>query len=528
MMEFYYNKMSVQSVIIDKTNQILYMHFDILDWLVKKKIANILTDCDFPYVDCELSEKDAKLGKKCAGYKVVHVSNMEGMNEGNFILYKDYFDATCTLIFHSLHTEHEKVKNYFNLENKELIEIWDVCTQKKERGKGVLNKMLQSIVSLVDQNKEKYVLWLGIDPFNEFWPTVLNTYTKFGFIDPYITYKTPQQVDIPVTIGLYRRHKPIQKEVEEARVKAEKLKQEVFGVFQDTMEVDLPKNACTQTIYLSKNILEFFYSLLNQPVEYGGNLRIINERLGMYESELIKGTVNGVAWEKISSRITFHTHPSVTLKENQIFLGWPSGMDMNFSFLNYYLKGMILHLVITPEGIYFMSLNPWFQKASRHISKKCLQQMSEIIQKHFLFNSEVTEVNRSKPFSELQFENYMRFVNNFTFNDIFNHHDFDEKCKVKLSLKNANQPIYDVKFHYWKDFENWINQKDDLVHGFKVPKIAGFDKKISDPYKLKNKSLYKEYFPFTFHFYISNKDKYKNIGCELPNEQFHNKGNVIY
>src|SRR5690606_3194368 len=142
-------------------------------------------------------------------------------------------------------------------------------------------------------------------------------------------------------------------------------------------------------------------------------------KLGLYFKDLTEGSKETFSVDFMpKTRIIYHTHPRYAYENQKTYLGWPSSQDMKNTFSLYYIKGVVLHLVITVEGIYFIHLNPWFQKSSRHISKKCRVLIEQIIFHHFLYNSEVAEVNRAKPFPEQQFNNYFRFVNNFTFNEL--------------------------------------------------------------------------------------------------------------
>lgn len=505
----------MRDIILDTKNSIIYINFQIIDWLINEKITTILSDCSFPNNKCT----------NCEGYKLIHIEEgkMAGLTEDNFLLYKSYFDAVCSLYFYKKDNDLIYNKDDNIRKKVSVIEIYDVCVSQKSRNKGILNKMFESIIETA---KEEFILWLGIDPYNPMWDTVLHTYTKFGFIDPYITYKNTQGADLPITVGFYRRYKPTDLEIEEARNKANELKKDLFkksgmGGNKDlSMELELPKNSCTQKIFLSKNILEFLYGLLSKDVEYAGNLRTIIPQmaeadlknvkdvdkrqvkqayLGIYnenEKDLAKGEKMAVNYFP-TSRITFHTHPSICYRDLQCYLGWPSATDMASIFQTYYTKGVVLHLLISEEGLYFINLNPWFQKASRHISKKCVLGITETVKNHFLYDKEVSEMNRSKPFPELQYDNYMRFVNNLTINDLINREIKIKSCKIIMRKPYIiNQPVFQVQFVSWKDLEKHVNKQ------------GGFHKVLN--------------------FYISNKDKYKNIGCGLPQETKYGNGNFIF
>lgn len=451
--------------IIDEANNMLFIRFHLIPSFIQTKLNEILSDCNFTYSNCAVDKNLTR--KRCEGFVGIHVSNIKGMVESNVPDYVKYFDAACNLYFYS-----------------DIIEIYDVCVQKTSRNKGVLNQMFTSIIL---QAENKYKLWLGIDPYNPYWDTVVHSYTKHGFIDPYVTFKTTQQEDIPLTIAFYRRKEATPQEIETARKIANELKKSLFSPAK-SMEVDYPKNTCTNSFVLTKNFLHSMFTLLVSPVEYGGNLSVIDGKLALYQSHLVEGEPKTfTVTYPVLSRITFHTHPQAAYDNSKAYLGWPSCLDMRNIFSFFYTKGMVLHILFTMEGIYFIHLNPWFQKATRDIGKKCREGMEKAILEHFLYHSEVAETNRLMPFPEQQFKNYFRFVNNFTFNELLNHDVQVKKCKVISKPHILNKPIFQVEFYNWQDLA-----KPDL-------------------------------FKYTYHYYLSNKDKFKNIGCAIPNTPIYNE-----
>jgi hypothetical protein len=98
--------------------------------------------------------------------------------------------------------------------------------------------------------------------------------------------------------------------------------------------------------------------------ELGGRfLAKINDKqevvLEIEETSIISGKEEGV--NVVAGLYNFHSHPLEAYERNGVSLGWPSGQDY-LAFLNSFFNfNTILHVVISLEGVYILSLGDfWF------------------------------------------------------------------------------------------------------------------------------------------------------------------------
>ena len=129
-------------------------------------------------------------------------------------------------------------------------------------------------------------------------------------------------------------------------------------------------NPCKSAVYLSKKTITLFKSYLRKKHEISG--RLIPKKVKLSHSFTVdsKKLKNGGKDETdvIEHRYTFHTHPKEAYIMYNTELGFPSKGDFEVyleSFINFQ---NILHLVVTLEGIYAISINPYF--FSKKLSKR--------------------------------------------------------------------------------------------------------------------------------------------------------------
>jgi len=128
---------------------------------------------------------------------------------------------------------------------------------------------------------------------------------------------------------------------------------------------------CASTIRLSRQSVRYLREAIQKPKEEFGELMVSSDtiRKGYYTLELQRNVKQAKRGRRSTFRnsssgsqhvtittphpvhYSYHTHPLKAYKEQGVRWGWPSSSD--FQSLNR-MKGVIVHLVVTREGIYFV------------------------------------------------------------------------------------------------------------------------------------------------------------------------------
>tara|TARA_B100000686_G_scaffold336073_1_gene405494 strand:- start:1891 stop:2589 length:699 start_codon:yes stop_codon:yes gene_type:complete len=144
---------------------------------------------------------------------------------------------------------------------------------------------------------------------------------------------------------------------------------------------------CKSAVYLSSKTINLFKSFLKKKHEISG--RLVPKTVKSSHSFIIdsKKLKNGGKDETdiIEHRYTFHTHPKEAYIMYNTELGFPSKSDFEVyleSFINFQ---NILHLVVTLEGVYAMSINPYFfgKKISKREGNKYISKYFSIDKQDF-------------------------------------------------------------------------------------------------------------------------------------------------
>lgn len=426
------------NVFLDREKKTVYVKQSLIHFLyLKPTIEMIMSACGFPYPGCGFY-------KNCEGYFVLHMSDIEGITDKNFHRYSDNINGAFYVIIFP-----------------EVIEIYSVCVPPKFRGKRVIQEMLESLISLAgDKN-----LWLGIALDNDSWDKVLHLYTKYGFINPYLTDKTSQNASIGVTVmGFYRRKDATEFEVEIAREEANYLRKVYLG---EIIQPDEPEFFKVSKILISKNLNMILKDLLNKDREYGGIFRFMSKDrkgdylLGLSEKDFIEGSGEPtfqVQWSYIDGYIMFHTHPSICYERHRCFLGWPSAADMVVVMHLFLSHFVILNLVYTVEGIYFISLRTWFQdflnRYRENAQEECINQLENAVRDYFSNSTEVGEPARAiNNKQENTLETYFALVNSLTLNNLLDKYK-NLLCLVEIQNEFSNETLFDVKLITWQEIES--------------------------------------------------------------------------
>lgn len=98
----------------------------------------------------------------------------------------------------------------------------------------------------------------------------------------------------------------------------------------------------------------------NSQVEMGGKLTAKKGLDNVYTLHLnsrsvYKGEEEGI--EMLGGSYNFHTHPKDAYVRNNVNVGWPSPTDYNGFLISWDQMGTIVHIVVSIEGLYVISLN---------------------------------------------------------------------------------------------------------------------------------------------------------------------------
>ena len=256
----------------------------------------------------------------------------------------------------------------------DIAEIYNVCTERSQRKKGIMKKIFQAMFKEFPSNE----YWLGVLLNNPFLNDALSLYLKVNFKPIGIAYTTPhgQTVTTPF-ISLY---------VDTITEQYENLYINNNKKYIDSMISFYKKSRdmCSINLNLSKETVDYIYeNYIEEDVEYGGAMDLVKERdfYSLQITSVTKGTQNFQI--KIPMYyINWHTHPNICYIKNRCFIGWPSGMDMKYILLGYN-KGLLLHFLFSKEGIYGINLSTNMATLLKFLRHDHINQISEWVAFHF-------------------------------------------------------------------------------------------------------------------------------------------------
>lgn len=384
-----------------------------------------------------------------------------------------------------------------------LAEIYDVCTDPAARGKRYMREIFSSMEIFLREANYNHI-WLGIDLKNPMWDKVLNLYVGLGFRRPKLTTKSPSGSNA----GMY----------------VLSLVKNIEIVFQEESQVirianKLRKNRLlletNRVIYLElkASTLNEIKKYLEEPREYAGTFLATSSRIRSTGDSALQmvypkdSEIAGPLAEANNELFTvpladgafsFHTHPKICYRAYQCYIGWPSGQDMAVVMENYD-KGLLVHFVISTEGIYSISLRKefvdfWKDVKNVNCKKNIIKCTSE---KFTVFENERKEVmvQTRKAIAEQKkqeskerkrreteaygnvffspvlspvnielikretFIEYSKVVNNFTFASLISDlkvlygNQLASKCTENYDEINENFPIFSVSFLDWNSVD---------------------------------------------------------------------------
>ena len=291
----------------------------------------------------------------------------------------------------------------------DVCSIWDVCLHKNPPG-GFGSKLVDAIINtLAVKLRPTTTLWLGIDIRNKEFDKIAYLYSKFGFKDPYIDVTDPHgNIYANLTYGFvalsrkngYLDPAKIDKDKvysdilymltqyvkingidnTDSELKAVKKVKKGVGILVNKNQRDfcsirmkfndsftkwlskLPTVAATfnpdKNTVTQKEIAGAF--LLDYPERESTTGDFIWDITLDESKKWIYGTEDTVSL--VHAFYNFHSHNEETYHKHNVKIAYPSGEDYNAFLVGVRKHGTIFHCVITLEGIYFISLAPYWCK----------------------------------------------------------------------------------------------------------------------------------------------------------------------
>lgn len=232
----------------------------------------------------------------------------------------------------------------------------------------VLSQAINNALSSIPNN---VTLWVGIALDNPNMDSLIQEYIKLGFHDPYICKSSP----LGYVFGSYGLCMLKQNDIVDNNNAMNDIKY-IFTQFMSEQQ-----GHCILRARLSEKAIQYLQqvskigSTINKDgfitqKELAGRLLagIIDSDLTYHlevdRSSIVSGEEEGV--EIIGGLYNFHSHPREAYDRNNVQLGWPSAQDY-IGFMASSLKyDTILHLVVSLEGFYVISLsNYWINKKEK-------------------------------------------------------------------------------------------------------------------------------------------------------------------
>ncbi len=318
------------------------------------------------------------LNKNCFG---TNIGLCNGDNNNNGDNNGDKCDTTLVLYIdnpfnHVITPEdiegglYRNVLAYLSIDNYQNFgEIYNVCTSKAARGKGIMKRLFQVMLEEVPHDR----LWLGVDLRNPMIDIVTHLYVSVGFKPEGIQEITPTDYvpGFPFISFIYNKgdepHNIIKVEA---------------GVRDMVDQYKRNDGYCSIDLRLPSNIINDIYQLIKNRTEYAG-IMISKRRNGYYDLSL--GAVTKGTFRQVNIPlyyISWHTHPFVCYVADLCYIGWPSGTDMRYV-LSKYKEGMLAHFVFTHEGIYLMQLSIPMMRLIRKLPQDIIDAMSVMVEFYY-------------------------------------------------------------------------------------------------------------------------------------------------
>jgi hypothetical protein len=225
----------------------------------------------------------------------------------------------------------------------------------------------------------------------------------------------------------------------------------------------LKSNVIVLNIFISKMVATTLSKCIKEIYEAAGNLSIIKYLengaavVGINSDDILSGNEGSVSLPTKYSPIVFHTHPDHITREFKAFISWPSGQDMMLVALSYLeYRDQLVHLVISPEGIWTIHLTVEFQKLLIKLRTNNAYECSKQILEAILYVFTVFENPRLTESIDVMERHtignvYLTTTKNYKLSTLFS--DVPQLKDHCSSLKiSKDVQLYDVSLIKWKRF----------------------------------------------------------------------------
>lgn len=432
-----------------------------------------------------------------------HVKNMHYNSCGTNISLCQQYKCNSTMVIYidvniaeitPKNIEYKYYKNVNSFLTIELYknqgEIYNACTDKSARKRGIMKSILKSV--LVDIPKDK--IWLGIDLNNKLLYVILHLYLSVGFIPDGIQNISPSgnYPGFPFISLTYDKSINNVRSVSEIKTVEQQSKTIIRQYIQNN-------GKCHMNIYIESVLMNTIYdTYIQKDVELGGIMGVQdmgnnNYMLGL--AAITKGSKKNFTVDIPNYYITWHTHPFICYTSSLCYIGWPSGMDMS-RIINNYTHGDILHILFAYEGTYILQLSPQMMNFMRAMESECINFISELITYYFgdleNFRNIKYDADRIKCLDKtsdircltydtkqkhISIGNILTIINTFTLTSLLNLKSYNnkiilllnktKKCLIKtgkLIKGNSDIPIFKVQYTDREtSIKNGINAKLEFI-----------------------------------------------------------------
>jgi len=365
------------------------------------------------------------------------------------------------------------------IKNNNFLEIYDICVNTNYRNKKIISTLLKQII----QNSKKN-LWLGVDVNNIYFSQAIKSYINAGFKNPQLKNYTLNNEIMPFYF------------IELTTKKNSKSKKYIDKEFMINLSNNLRNfinlvnsHICKLNIFLSVDLTNLLNEFLNYDVEVAGSFQkynknshniIQNIELLFNKNNLVYGNESYSVNTPKDSEFSFHVHPSICYEKYKCFIGWPSAMDMNITIEDVVFYNLKCHMVISVEGIYFLSLTPEFQYFLMVLqqSQDEFNYIFPILQKNIINIFTEKEQLRVEDYSKINllkydevfelseydkniiYKRWEYITNNLNIKDVFNNKKYfvDKLQQYKYVLDGLNFKLYNAKLIKW----NTIGKTDGI------------------------------------------------------------------
>jgi hypothetical protein len=358
---------------------------------------------------------------------------------------------------------------FFDFGDYYLAEMYDIADGASEELKSIL---VGNITNLTLIGKP-VIYWVGVRVGLAQYQNIVNFYVRSGFflIGKKSTYITPggEMLKFPV-LSFYKLPYDLQGDDQLDLSKMNGLNgyinkyTDYNDIFNISNQINLAFNLkiYKYSFKITFELVKELKKLLDYDGESSGSFLVVP---GTNNLQIDKKTLNyndNCSVHTIVNKINFHTHPHYCYNKYSSKLGWPSSLDIKYTFQNY-INGNFCHLVITREGIYVMQLTLNTQYMLKKLSKngtKNDEMIIEVISKTILEYFGKYEILRIFQDSQY-FDFFITKINSTTLIDLFYQFKSNQLKKIHDHLLNIgvismNFKMFDVNFLNVNS-ENYIN-----------------------------------------------------------------------